>query len=329
MDVLLELAIVPSFTRLGPAIRSRLFDWQDPHDDALAGRTALVTGATGGLGRAAVMALAQLGARVVLVGRDGAKLDALRGELREAHGEDRFPAVVADLSNLGDVRRAVSEVRAAEVRLDLLVDNAGAIFPSRSRSDDGTESSLALMAIGPFALVNGLLPLLRSSDDARVIAVTSGGQYTQPIDVDDLDGDGLDYNGARFYARAKRAQVTLVREWARRLGPDGPTVVSMHPGWAATPGLADSLPTFSRVLGPLLRTPEEGVDTIIWLATADRAGLEAGALYLDRQSRPFDRVPWTRLRADERRRLWDAAVERTGAEDLGEVAATDPGARPS
>jgi dehydrogenase/reductase SDR family protein 12 len=315
IDALLELAIVPSFTRLGPLIRSRLFAWRAPRPGALTGRTALVTGATGGLGRATATGFARLGARVVLVGRDAGKLEALAADLREEHGEDRFPVVVADLSRLAGVRRAVSEVRAAETRLDIVVDNAGAIFPSRSTSDDGTESSLALMAVGPFALVGSLLPLLRASDDARVIAVTSGGQYTQPLDLDDLDGERLEYNGPRFYARAKRAQATLVREWARRLGPDGPTVVSMHPGWAETPGLSDSLPTFSKLLGPLLRSPDEGIDTIVWLATADRDEVEPGALYLDRRPRPFDRVPWTRLGAAERRRLWDAVVERTGGED--------------
>ncbi|HET8785475.1 MAG TPA: hypothetical protein VFM38_07570, partial [Candidatus Limnocylindrales bacterium] len=150
---------------------------------------------------------------------------------------------------------------------------------------------------------------------ARVIAVTSGGQYTTGLDVADLDGDDVTYSGPRFYARAKRAQVALIREWARRSGPDGPAYNAMHPGWAATPGLADSLPGFSRLLGPLLRTPEEGADTIVWLATAPRAEIGSGWLYLDRARRPFDRVPWTRLPARDRRRLWNAIVDRAGVAD--------------
>lgn len=315
IDALLELAVVPSFTRIGPLIRGGLFAWEDPPPGALEGRTVVITGATGGLGRAMARSFAGLGARVILVGRDGAKLEALRRKLAEHGDDDRFPAVVADLSRLDDVRRAVAEIRAAETRLDVLVDNAGAIFPTRTTTEDGFELSIALMAIGPFALVAGLLPLLRASDDARVISITSGGQYTSPLDVDDLAGADLGYSGPRFYARAKRAQVTLAREWARRLGPDGPLVVSMHPGWAATPGLADSLPTFNRLLGPLLRTADEGIDTVVWLATAARDELEPGALYLDRRPRPFDRAPMTRLRAAERRRLWDTIVERTGGID--------------
>src|SRR6185295_18990858 len=111
---------------------------------------------------------------------------------------------------------------------------------------------------------------------ARVIAVTSGGIYAQSLDVVDLDSSHLEYSGPRFYARAKRAQVAIVREWARRLHGSSISVVSMHPGWARTPGLSASLPGFERVMGPLLRTPEEGIDTITWLATAPRAALEPG-----------------------------------------------------
>ena len=134
---------------------------------------------------------------------------------------------------------------------------------------------MALMVLGPFALLSGLLPLLRRSPDARVIAVTSGGMYAQSLDVSDLDGSKVEYGGPRFYARAKRAQVAIVREWARRLRGSSISFVSMHPGWARTPGLSASLPGFERVIGPILRTPEEGIDTITWLATAPRARYRA------------------------------------------------------
>lgn len=315
IDGFLELAVIPSFSAIGPRVRRPLWGWRDAAPSALEGRTALVTGATGGLGRAAAASLAGLGARVILVGRDAARLENLRGELADANAEDRFPTVVADLSSLADVRAAAEALRAAEVRLDVLVDNAGGIFAERTTTRDGHEASMALMAIGPFTLVAGLLPLLRASDDARVIAVTSGGMYTQGIDVDDLDGAAVAYNGPRFYARAKRAQVALVREWARRTSGSTIAFNAMHPGWARTPGLTDSLPGFDRVMGPILRTPEEGIDTITWLATAPRGEIGNGLLYLDRRPRPFDRAPFTRLTARERRRLWDVVVRRSGGAD--------------
>ena len=202
IDAVIELAVIPSFSAIGARVRRRLWGWTDPIPGALAGRTALVTGPTGGLGRATATALAALGARVLLLGRDQGKLDALRRDLTAATGEDRFPTVVADMSSLDDVRSAAAAIRGAHTQIDLLIDNAGSIVPRRTASPDGIEASMALMAVGPFALVAGLLPLLRASDDARVIAVTSGGMYTQAIDVDDLDGEAVDYSGPSFYARA-------------------------------------------------------------------------------------------------------------------------------
>ena len=314
IDGLLELAIVPSFSAIGPRGRRRLWSWTEPAPGSLEGRTALVTGATGGLGRATAQALARLGARVVLVGRDAGRLKGLRRDLG-GDGDQRFPIHLADMADLASVRAVVAAIAASEPSLDLVVDNAGMIYAQRSVAPDGTEASMALMVLGPFALISGLLPLLRRSRDARVIAVTSGGLYAQPLDVDDLDGAGIAYSGPRFYARAKRAQVALVREWARRLQGSDISVVSMHPGWARTPGLSASLPGFERLLGPILRTPEEGIDTVTWLATAPRSEIEPGRLYLDRRPRPFDRLPGTRLIASERRRLWAEVVRRTGGED--------------
>lgn len=315
IDGALELAVVPSFSTIGLRVRRRLYDWQDAPAGALTGRTALVTGATGGLGRVTATALARLGARVVLLGRDPGKVEELRGVIAADHGERRVAGVVADMASLRSIDAAVASIVATEPRLDLVVDNAGAISAGRATSPDGFEASMALMAIGPFALVRGLLPLLRRSADGRVIAVTSGGMYAQRLDVGDLDGRTIEYNGPRFYARAKRAQVALVREWARRTPGGSVAFVSMHPGWARTPGLTASLPGFDRLMGPLLRTPEEGADTILWLATAPREALVSGRLYLDRRPRPYDRVPWTRLGAADRGALWDEVVRRIGGED--------------
>jgi NAD(P)-dependent dehydrogenase (short-subunit alcohol dehydrogenase family) len=315
LDGILELAIVPSFSAIGSRTRRRLWSWSAPAPGSLEGRTAVVTGATGGLGRATAHALAALGARVVLVGRDAGRLERLRTELSGGADESRFPFHVADMADLASVRAVARAIGAAEVSLDLVVDNAGMIYAERTAAPDGTEASMALMVLGPFVLVSGLLPLLRRATDARVVAVTSGGMYAQSLDVDDLDGAGVEYNGARFYARAKRAQVATVREWARRLRGTSVTVVAMHPGWARTPGLSASLPGFERIMGPMLRTPEEGIDTITWLATAPRSALAPGRLYLDRRPRPFDRVPWTRLDSERRRALWAEIVRRTGGGD--------------
>jgi len=317
IDGALELTVVGSFSRIGIEVRRRVFAWTAPPDGALVGRTALVTGPTSGLGRVTAEAFAGLGARVILVGRNEERLRGVRDALTTAHGEDRFPMVVADMASLASVRAAIASIAAGEPRLDVVIDNAGAIFPDRQVSPDGIEATFATMVVGPFALLAGLRPLLARSDDPRVVSVTSGGMYTQALPLDDLGFERDDYDGPRAYARAKRAQTALMREWARRLAAAGSPIAvdAMHPGWADTPGLADTLPTFYRLMRPLLRTPAEGADTIVWLAAHPEAAGRSGGLFLDRRARPFDRAPMTRLSAADRRRLWDAVVEMSGAPD--------------
>ncbi len=313
VDGLLEISVIGSFGRPGYRLRRRLYGWADPAPASLAGKSVLVTGPTSGLGRATAEAAAGLGARVVLVGRNRERLSSVRDELTARHGEDRFPLYLADMGSLSSVRVAVELIRREEARLDVLVDNAGAITPERRTTADGLETTFATMVAGPFVLIDGLLPLLAASGSGRVISVVSGGMYLQALPLDDLQFERGEYDGTRAYARAKRAATTLIREWARRY--DGPVrFAAMHPGWADTPGLAESLPGFHRLMGPLLRTPAEGVDTITWLATARGSDVPDGRLYLDRRPRPFDRLWSTRLSAVERGRLWDEVVRLTSTE---------------
>mgnify|MGYP001814802425 FL=1 len=307
VDGLLELTIAGSFSRLGYVARRRLYGWADPAPDALAGRTVLITGPTSGLGRATAELVAGLGARVVLVGRSAERLTVVRDELVRRHGADRFPTVQADMSSLASVRAAVARVLEAEPRLDVLIDNAGAIHAEREVTADGIEATFATMVVGPFVLIDGLLPLLEESGDGRVITVVSGGMYFQPLPLDDLHFERGTYDGTRAYARAKRAATALMREWSRRYRGHV-RFDAMHPGWADTPGLAESLPGFYRFMKPWLRTPAEGADTIAWLAGDPAVGRPLGRLYLDRRARPFDRFRATRLSAPERRRLWEDVV---------------------
>lgn len=315
IDELLEISIIGSFSRQGYLLRRRLFGWSDPRPESLRGKTVLVTGATSGLGRATTDELAALGAKVVLLSRTAEKLEAVQEELVERHGEDRFPIVTADMSSLPSVSAGVDHILGSEQRLDVVIDNAGAIHETRIETDAGIEATLATMVVGPFALVSGLLPLLEASGDGRVISVVSGGMYAQRLPLDDLQYREGQFNGTLAYARAKRASAALIREWARRRRGGSVRFNAMHPGWADTPGLAKSLPGFYRAMGPLLRTPTEGIDTALWLATDAAAGWPGGNLYLDRQPRPFDRVPATRLGSAQRRRLWELVVDLSGSAD--------------
>jgi dehydrogenase/reductase SDR family member 12 len=328
VDGFLELTIVGSFTSPGFLLRRQLFGWEPPPDGVLAGRTVLVTGPTSGLGRATADAVAGMGARVILVGRSAGRLAGVRDGLVAAHGEDRFPIVVADMGSLASVRAAVARVLDVEPRLDVLVDNAGTIYPERIVGPDGIEATLAILVAGPFVLLSGLLPLLRRTGGARVISVTSGGMCTQALDLDDLQFASGTFSESRAYARAKRAQVALVREWARRLAGSGVTVNAMHHGWADTPGLAESPPGFYRRMRPLLRTPAQGADTIAWLASDPAAAGAGGQLYLDRRPRPFDRIPGTRLSRGDRRLLWNEVVALTGDPDPAPDCARAPDRAP-
>ncbi len=314
VDGAMELSVLASFSAIGPAARSRLYHWELPGNGALVGQTALVTGPTSGLGRLAAHRLAELGARVVLLGRDSARLAEVRQELAQSTGEDRYSMVVADMSSVISVRRAVQEVMETEPRLDILVDNAGAIHPERTDTDEGIEATLAVLVVGPFTLIAGLMPMLLAAPAGRVICVTSGGMYAQGVDLGDLEWRHRPYSGVRAYAQGKRIQVALVREWARRLAGANVSVNAMHPGWADTPGLANSLPGFYGLMRPLLRSPELGVDTITWLATADSNDAPGGRLYLDRRPRPFDRLPATRLSAADRQELWEQISELAGVD---------------
>lgn len=314
VDGLLELSVVGSFSRPGYRVRRRLFGWSDPAPGSLEGKTVLITGPTSGLGRAAAESVAALGARVLLVGRSRQRLSQVRDELIARHGEDRFPLYLADMSSLSSVRVAVELIRRDEPRLDVLVDNAGAITPERRTTADGMEMTFATMVAGPFVLIDGLLPLLEASGDGRVISVVSGGMYLQALPLDDLQFERGTFDGTRAYARAKRASTALIREWARRY-QGSVRFDAMHPGWADTPGLAESLPAFHRSMGALLRTPADGVDTIAWLASRSEPNPKDGLLYLDRHPRPFDRLSSTRLSSAQRRQLWDEVVRLTDPSD--------------
>lgn len=313
IDDALEIAVVPSFSRVGYVVRRRLFGWASPVAGSLRNQTILVTGPTSGLGRATADALASLGARLILVGRDADRLATVRDDLIREHGEDRFRTIVADMASLAAVRAAAERILETEPRLDVVIDNAGAIFSERTESPDGLEATFATMVVGPFALVTGLLPLLRRTGSARVVSVTSGGMYVQRLHLDDLEWDRRPFDGPRAYAHAKRAQVALMREWARRIPPGEITFNAMHPGWADTPGISAALPGFYGLIGPILRSPVEGADTTVWLAADPAPARINGRVFLDRRVRPFDRVPFTRISRADRRRLWDVVADLAGA----------------
>lgn len=314
IDSLIELPVVTSFTRVGYDVRSRLAHWAPLSGYDLTGRVVLVTGATSGLGLATADALARCGATVILLGRDPDKTERVRARLAEQTGSDRLSTVLADMGDLTAVRAAAAEILSRHDELHVLIHNAGTLSAQRTTAPDGTEATVASQVVGPFLLTGLLLERLRRSAPARVLTMSSGGMYATGLTVDGLEMTD-DYRGAEQYARAKRAQVTLNELWAERFEGSGVVFHAVHPGWADTPGVAASLPTFRRIVGPLLRTPEQGADTLVWLAADDGAPLAStGKFWLDRRPRAIHKLPTTRSTDTPERRaqLWAWCVDRSG-----------------
>jgi dehydrogenase/reductase SDR family member 12 len=307
LDGALEAPVVTSFTRIGYDARSRLGHWTKLADYRLGGRVIVVTGASSGLGLVAAEQFAACGATVVLLGRDRAKTQRVRDDIAARTGNDALEVVVADMGDLAAVRAAAAQLQAAHPRIDVLVHNAGALTADRRVASSGVEQTVASQVVGPFLLTTLLLPQLRAVGPGRVVTVSSGGMYASPLRVADLQM-GDDYRGSEQYARAKRAQVTLNEMWAERVSPHDVVFHAMHPGWADTPGVRESLPTFRKVVGPLLRTPLQGADTLVWLAADDGEPLlSSGKFWLDRAVRSIHKLPTTRRSDTPARRaeLWD------------------------
>lgn len=302
---LLDRLILPGalgFTRFGFEHRKK--SWR-PITERLDGRTALVTGATSGLGKVVATQLAGLGARVILVGRSREKLDEAVLEIRQETGNADLVAELADLSLMSDVRALAGRLLRRPEGLHILVNNAAVLPTEKTVTSEGLETAFATDLMAPWLLTRLLLPRLRESAPARIINVSSGGMYLSGVDVEELQNPSGRYDGARAYARAKRGLMILTETWADELSGSGVVVNAMHPGWADTPGVQDSLPGFRKLTRPVLRSPEQGADTIVWLAAATEAAKVSGKFWLDRQPHLAAILPGTGGSRKQRRQLID------------------------
>jgi NAD(P)-dependent dehydrogenase (short-subunit alcohol dehydrogenase family) len=262
--------------------------------------TAVVTGATSGIGLAAATELARRGARMVLVGRDEARTAAAVATVAAAATGPAPEHFLADFARLDDVRALAERLRAAYPRVDVLANNAGGVVRRRTSTVDGYEATLQINHLAPFLLTNLLRESLRGG---RVVTTASDAHTMGGLDPADLTGRGGIYSLWLAYSASKQANILFATEAARRW-PDILSV-SFHPGVVRTRFGHDTIATVFFRFMPLLRTPEQGADTLVWLATAPAGELTSGGYYERRTLRaPARQAADPALAA----RLWEASA---------------------
>ena len=278
----------------------------------MAGKVVLITGGSGGIGKATAIGLASLGARVGIMGRDRARAEQAAVDIRTASGNLNVDAFAADMACQAEVRRLAVAVLDAYPRLDVLVNNVGGFWAHRHPTAEGLEHTFALNHLAPFLLTNLLLDRLKASAPARIVTVASGAQSMGRIDFDDLQGT-RNYSGQRAYNQSKLANVMFTTELARRLGGTGVTANSLHPGVVRTNFGAEDQAWFfaviSRVARPMLKTPAQGARTSIYLASSPEVDGVSGQFFANHNPKTANKVAYdTKMTA----RLWQASAELVG-----------------
>jgi NAD(P)-dependent dehydrogenase (short-subunit alcohol dehydrogenase family) len=269
-------------------------------------KTVVVTGATNGIGKVTALELARLGARVLIVGRDPKRGEATLEEIRAQSGNANVELLLADLSLMSETRRLAQEVSAKTGKLDVLVNNAGAIFTEREETREGLEKTFALNHMSYFLLTNLLLETLKASGNARVVNVSSDAHRIGALNFEDLQARN-GFNSMRVYGQSKLMNVLFSNELARRLQGTGVTSNALHPGVVAT-GFAQGSSGVWGWIFKLLRfvpgamvTPQQGARTSIHLASSDAVNGITG-LYFSNQKPTVPSL--ASLEVPAQQRLW-------------------------
>jgi NAD(P)-dependent dehydrogenase (short-subunit alcohol dehydrogenase family) len=277
-----------AFSVLG--FRARVPDPGQPRLD-FRGQRWLVTGATGGIGRAIALGAARAGAAVVAIARDPSRLATLAAEPVASPG--RVETLQVDLASIARVRAAAGAIVDGG-RVDVVVANVGVMRHDYSRTAEGLETSLATNLVNHYVLVESLRTAKAIDGRSLVISMSSGGMYGARLDLAALEAaDAAGHDGFMAYAQHKRAQVELTRYW-NGLGPAAPVAHVMHPGWVDTDGVRTALPGFRRALARYLRSADQGADTALWLAATRPPVAAEGGIWLDRHLDPEHAFGYTR-----------------------------------
>jgi len=270
----------------------------------MAGKVVVITGATSGIGLVAAEVLAEMGARIVLVARDPSRAKEALESLLDLAPQVTHTVHYADLSRIAEMKRVAGEIAAAEPRIDVLINNAGALFGTRQVTPDGLEKTFAVNHMAYFVVTLGLAERLQGTAGARVVNTSSAANKSRRIDFDDLQS-AKRYRGFPVYGKSKLCNILFTRELARRWRGAGITANCLHPGFVATRFGDGSGGFFERVVGVAKHfaiTPSKGAETIVHLASSDTvANVSGGYFYKCREAEP------TREAQDDgaAKRLWD------------------------
>jgi len=277
----------------------------------MAGKSVLVTGGTGGIGKATAIGLAALGARVGITGRDLARTEAAAAGIRAAAGNPAVDAFAADLSVQAGVRRLAAQVLETYPRLDVLVNNAGGFWAHRHVTADGLEHTFALNHLAPFLLTSLLLDSLTTSAPARILTVSSGVHTSGRIDFGDLQGE-RNYSGQRAHSQSKLANVMFTYELARRLDGTGVTATVLHPGVVRTGfGAEDQTASLAVMIGVarlFMKTPAQGARTPVHLASSPQVEGITGRYFVNRKPKTSSKASYDTAAAA---RLWQVSADLT------------------
>jgi retinol dehydrogenase 14 len=283
----------------------------DNPNGGMGGKTVLITGGTSGIGKATAVAHAAMGANVVITGRKKERGEAAVEEIRGQSTDADVELILADLSVQSEVRRLAETFLAHHDRLDVLVNNAGVVLSKRTETPDGIEMTLAINHLAPFLLTNLLLDCLKESAPSRVITVSSEAQRWGNLDFGDMQSRRR-YRGFLVYGMTKLANIMFTYELSDRLQGTGITANCLHPGSVGTnfgQNNRGPMALFFRTFKPFMRSPEQGADTLIWLASSLEVEGVSGKYFSDRKEIEAKEIAYD---PDARRRLWEISEELTG-----------------
>jgi len=272
------------------------------------GKLCVVTGANSGIGKHTAIGLARDGARIVMVCRDLEKAELARAEIQAAAGSDQIELMQCDMANLGSIRSFTDAFCAKHDRLDVLVNNAGAMFSKRELTVDGYESSFAVNHLGYFLVTKGLLDLIEASAPSRIVSVASGGHRMGWFDLGNLQGEKL-YSRYVAYGTSKLCNIMFTYELARRLEGTGVTANCLHPGAVGSNFGASSGALFSTLMKvgkPVLIGPEKGARTSIYLAASPEVDGTTGGYYAKCKPSKSSRKSHDR---EAQRQLWELSEQ--------------------